>query len=598
MAFSLDSKSDTERQLAALAHSLDNESLIWASGYMAGLAAAGGAPDAVGEAPVPAVEPAETLTIWYGTETGNSRGVAERLAASAEQRGFAVEVSDLAEVRPRAIKKVSLLALVTSTHGEGDPPEPAESFFEYLFSESAPELKELEYSVMALGDTSYPDFCQTGKDLDSRLETLGGGRLNPVVECDVDFAAQEQSWAQTLLDQLESRLKPPTQTPPPVLHTVGGRDVDAAAFDRWNPYVAEVLERSPLTVPPASKSVAHVSLSIEDSGITYEPGDSLGFYPTNDADLVEEVLALTGLHGDTTVSSEDRSAPLWSWLERHLELTQVVRPFIEQWADLADDGALRAMLDDRDAFQRWAQTRQVADVIRDHPAAVGPDQLVKSLRKLAPRLYSIASSPLAAEDEIHLTVRLEESMINERRRLGVASGNLVNRIAAGQTLPVYVESNPRFRLPQEGDRPVIMIGPGTGVAPFRAFLQHREMLGHAGRNWLFFGEQHRRTSFLYQLDWQRLQREGVLDRLSVAFSRDQADRVYVQHRIIENGPAIHDWLEEGANVYVCGSGQGMAQDVEAALRQVISQYGKTSDEAAADQLKQMRRDGRYQKDVY
>ena len=597
---------DIERQLKHLRESLNSEQLLWASGYMAGLAAAG-APvansSAAGTVAEPAAEavPAATLTIWYGTETGNSRGVAQRLAESARERGWQVDLAGLDEMQPRRIAKTQVLVLVVATHGEGDPPETAEAFHKFIFSDRAPALDELNYAVFALGDSSYPDFCQTGREIDERLAELGASRLLDRVDCDVDFETQEDPWRERVIDIVRPLVEP--RSGEPRLQVVGNQAPAAAPastqrHDRRNPFAAELLEVSPLTIAPSNKRVAHVELSLEDSGLLWQPGDSLGLWPHNDPRLVEEIIELTGANGDEEIERDGQQQPLGQWLTRHGELTQVVRPFVEAWAGLSESRELTALLADRDAFGDWSRQRQVVDVIAEYPARIDAQALAGSLRRLAPRLYSIASSPLTAADEIALTVKLEQSGSETNRRLGVASGQLLERARPGDTVPIYIEANERFRLPADPDAPVIMIGPGTGVAPYRAFVEHRQALGAPGRNWLIFGEQHRRTDFLYQLEWQRYLRDGALTRLSVAFSRDQADKVYVQHRLREQGREVYDWLEAGAHVYVCGSGQGMAADVHGALIDIVATHGGQTPEQAEEYLAAMKNEHRYQKDVY
>ncbi len=596
---------EIERQLRDLRESLSTEQLLWASGYMAGLAAVGqpvanSAVQAVAE-PAAEASPAQTLTIWYGTETGNSRGVAQRLADSARERGWKVDLAGLDEVQPRRIGKTGVLVLVVATHGEGDPPETAEAFCKFIQSDRAPALNDLNYAVFALGDSSYPDFCQTGRELDERLAGLGATRLLDRVDCDVDFETQEDPWREQVIETLAPLVEP--RAGEPRLQVVGNQTASAASasvnrHDRRNPFAAELLEVSPLTVAPSHKQVAHVELSLEGSGLAWQPGDSLGLWPENDPRLVENIIKLTGANGDDEIGRDGQRLALGQWLTRHAELTQVVRPFVEAWAGLTESRQLTDLLGDRDAFQAWSHQRQVIDIITEFPARLDAQALAGSLRRIAPRLYSIASSPLTADDEIALTVKLEHIGAEEGRRLGVASGQLLERARPGDLLPIYIEANERFRLPVDGERPIIMIGPGTGVAPFRAFVEHRQAQGATGASWLFFGEQHRRTDFLYQLEWQRHLRSGALTRLSVAFSRDQADKVYVQHRLREQGRALHAWLEDGAHVYVCGNGQGMAADVHQALVDIVADHGAKSPEQAEEYLAAMKADHRYQKDVY
>ena len=599
MSLSPATRQALEQQLGALTEKLDTEQLLWASGYMAGLAAAGGTV-AVAPESAPRAAASESLTIWYGSETGNGRGVATRLSETARTRGYAVDLASVADVQPRRIGKLGLLILVMSTHGEGDPPEDAEALHQLVTSERAPRLDNLRYAVFALGDSSYPDFCQTGRDFDEALEALGAKRVLDRVDCDVDFEADEDSWRERILDTVKPLLETAGSTQPrlQVVRQRAGEAAPPPAHDRRNPYAAEVLEVSPLTVAPSRKQVGHLALSLEDSGLSWQPGDSVGLWPRNDARLVAEVLELTGGDGSQVVERGGQRLPLETWLREHLELTQVVRPFLERYAELASAERLRALVDDRDALVEYSRSRQVPDVLREYPRALDANQLVETLRGIAPRLYSIASSPLVADDEIHLTVKLEGGERGGLLRAGVASWQMLDTSRPGDRLRIYVEANPRFRLPEDGDRPVIMIGPGTGVAPFRAFVEHRQARGDGGKTWLFFGEQHRRTDFLYQLEWQRHLRQGSLHRLSVAFSRDQPEKLYVQHRLLEQGAEVYAWLEAGAHVYVCGSGQAMAGEVHRALAEVVAVHGGHSAERAEAYLAELKAANRYQKDVY
>jgi len=600
MAISPAVRQDLEKQLGKWASELDEVQLQWASGYLAGVAAARLDNQASAEHGVHEEAAAPTLTIWYGSETGNGRGVAQRLAADAESRGFSVELASTADIKPRSIAKLDTLLLVMSTHGEGDPPEDAEALHTLVVSDRAPRLDNLKFAVFALGDSSYPDFCRTGQEFDSRLEALGAKRLMDRVDVDVDFEHVEDAWRPSLLGKLEAALKPGQAAPKtPRLQLI--RDAESAInrIDRRNPYDAEVLEISPLTVAPSTSPVHHVELLLEGSGLEWQPGDALGVWPRNDARLVDEILEVSGIDPAARVVRGEETLVAREWLAHRLELTLLARPFLQAWAAAADSADLRALTDDRDRLAEWTATRQVINVLREFPARVDAGALVDMMRGISPRLYSIASSPLVGDDEIQLTVKRVGGLDSQDRlRAGVASWQLTESVSPGDTLPVYVEANPRFRLPEDPEAPIIMIGPGTGVAPFRAFVQHRQAQGAKGANWLLFGARNRRTDFLYQLEWQRFRKEGALDRLSVAFSRDQAEKIYVQHRLREQARDVFDWLERGAHVYVCGDGQRMAADVQRALLDVIAGQGGKTEEQAAEYLEAMKHAKRYQKDVY
>lgn len=581
---------ELQHRVGTLASDLTPGQIQWASGYLAGLATSAASAAAAGQQQV------EKLTIWYGSETGNGRGVAERLAEAARSAGLAVVLQDLAEVQVRQIARVKLLVLVVSTHGDGEPPADAAALHKLILGDRAPRLENLRFSVFALGDSSYPDFCQTGRELDETLARLGAQRFLDRQEVDVDFEADEARWRPGLIEAVQLLAGSSVQSNP---HLQLVPEPASPRFDRRNPFTAEILETAPLTVTPSRKVISHVVLSAGDGALDYQPGDALGLWPTNDPALVDELLELTNLDASTKVERDAQCLSLGDWLGHRLELTQVVRPFVLAMAKRSGSAELARLMEDRQGFQNWVRQWQVIDVLREYPVALDPAALVAMLRGISPRLYSIASSPLAQEGEVHLVVkRLGGKTADGRLRAGVASWQLTGVVNPGDTLPVYIEPNLRFRLPADGDRPIIMIGPGTGVAPFRGFLEHRQALGQRGRNWLFFGDQHRRTDFLYQLEWQRHQKSGLLTRLSVAFSRDQAGRLYVQHRIAEQGKALFEWLEEGAHVYVCGSGQGMASDVHAALRAVVVKHGLFDRDEAEAYLQNLAASGRYQKDVY
>ncbi len=567
---------------------LTQAQLQWVSGYVAGLAAGGGT-----AAPAPAPASAEALTILYGSQTGNGEGVAMALKAVAEDHGFAVKLASLADYKPSGLKRESLVAFVISTHGEGDPPDDAELFHEFLLSGKAPKLAGLRYAVFALGDSSYVNFCQTGREFDSRLEELGAERLLPIVECDVDFDAEASDWTTAIVEQLPEILT--AGNTGPVLRAVE----TPALYGRKRPFAAEVLVNQKITGGASGKDVRHIELSLEDSGIVYEPGDSLAIVAENPPRLVDELLSHFGFDGNAQLEVDGEEIDLYSALLREFEITAPSLSFLKAWAEFANDEELGRLLDpSRQAeLVDFFDSHQVIDIVREYPAEVTAVEFTGTLRRLAPRSYSIASSLAANPDEVHLTVAAVRYDAFGSAHEGAASTHLADRVAEGETVPVYVEKNPRFRLPAD-DTPIIMIGPGTGVAPFRAFVEERVERGATGSNWLFFGDRTFSDDFLYQLEWQRYLKQGALDRLDVAFSRDQADKIYVQDRIRERATDVYAWLERGAVVYVCGDAKHMAGDVHTALAGVLVSEGGLSPDEAEARLKQLKRDGRYQRDVY
>ncbi|WP_136065163.1 assimilatory sulfite reductase (NADPH) flavoprotein subunit [Modicisalibacter radicis] len=572
---------------------LSGDQRTWLSGYLAGLQAVSG------EAGAPREAAAEqhTLTILYGSETGNAESVAQQAGEQALARGLPARVVDMADYKPRELRDERLLLLVTATHGEGDPPDPALDFYEFLHGRKAPKLGEARFAVLALGDSSYEHFCQTGRDLDARFAALGAQRLIERVDCDVDFDEAAEQWIHSALDAVgEHVVEAPTAATSVVAEPAG------ISYDRRNPFQAEVLENQILNGRGSEKATHHIELSLDDSGIDYQPGDILCLMPRNREEVAAELLEALSLDPQQTVASHAGERPLAEALRDDYEITTLTPAFVEAYAELAEAEALHALLAEgkRGDLMAYLHGRHIIDVINEHPLSEGLDAetLLGMMRRLQPREYSIASSHLANPGEVHVTVAAVRYESHGRQRHGVASTFLAEQAEPGETVPVYLRRNKHFRLPEDPDTPIVMIGPGTGVAPFRAFLEEREVSGAGGANWLFFGNPHFRTDFLYQTEWQRWLKEGLLRRMDVAFSRDGPEKVYVQHRLRERGAELYRWLEEGAHLYVCGDAERMAPDVHAALIEVVAEHGGRSPEQAGEYLKQLQRDKRYQRDVY
>lgn len=578
---------------------LSPQQLQWVSGYTAGLAAAAQQPAFVANIAAANVDgsPAsgDKLTVLYGSQTGNGEEIAAAVVDQAKAKGFAADAVSLADYKPATIKRESLVTFVISTHGEGDPPDDAELFHEFLLSKKAPDLSQLKYSVLALGDSSYVNFCQTGREFDARLAELGAQRFEALVECDLDYEDPASSWTESVLAALPNLLDAGEVAAVPVL-----RAVDAvSAYDKSNPFAAEILLNQKITGGSSSKDVRHIELSLEGSGLTYEPGDSLAVVAENPPQLVAELLEELALDGNALVSVRDQQLKLLDAMTKTLEITVVSLGFLKDWSALADNEDLSSMLQSTDTLKltNFVDNHQVIDVVRLFPAAVSAQQFVEMLRTLSPRSYSISSSLNANPDEVHLTVAAVRYEALGREHWGAASTHLADRMDEGDKVPVFIERNSRFRLP-DSNVPVIMIGPGTGVAPFRAFVEERVEQGASGENWLFFGDRNFDSDFLYQLEWQRHLKNGNIARLEVAFSRDQRQKIYVQDRIRENAAELYRWLQKGAVVYVCGDAKRMANDVNDALIDVLVAEGGLDIEAATQKLKIMRSEGRYQRDVY
>ncbi|ATI75529.1 assimilatory sulfite reductase (NADPH) flavoprotein subunit [Bacillus licheniformis] len=578
----------------------------WLSGYLAAVQTADAAAaleTLPAEAPAasPAQPVSKEVTILFGSQTGNAQGLAENAAKTLTERGFQVTVSSMSDFKPNQLKKLKNLLIVVSTHGEGDPPDNALSFHEFLHGRRAPKLDDLRYSVLALGDTSYEFFCQTGKEFDQRLGELGGTRLHPRVDCDLDYDEPAAAWLDGVISSLnegqeQGASAAPAQTAAP--QAAGGVTV----YSRKNPFRAEVLENLNLNGRGSNKETRHLELSLEGSGLTYEPGDALGIFPENDPELVDMLLKELKWDPNAAVAvDQGENLSLKEALTSYYEITVLTKKFIQQAAEIIENEKLRELAapENADQLKAYIAGRDLIDFVRDFgPLAAAPQEFVSILRKIPPRLYSIASSFAANPDEVHLTIGAVRYNVHGRDRKGVCSVLCAERLQPGDTLPVFIQPNKNFKLPENPETPIIMVGPGTGVAPFRSFMQEREETGASGKSWMFFGDQHFVTDFLYQTEWQKWLSEGVLTKMDVAFSRDTEEKVYVQHRMLEHSKELFEWLEEGAAFYVCGEKNNMAKDVQNALLEIIEKEGGKSREEAEAYLAEMKKQKRYQRDVY
>jgi sulfite reductase (NADPH) flavoprotein alpha-component len=595
---------DAERSelLLRVVEGLEPATLQWLSGFAAGVAFERANPRVAGAAMpavVPAARPEATgrLTIVYGSQTGNGKRIAERLGRAAEAAGLSARVYASGNYPLKDLAKERLLVVVVSTQGDGDPPDDARGFIEFISSRRAPKLEQLSYSVLALGDSSYPKYCETGRQVDERLAGLGAKRLFDRVDCDVDYEKPAASWLEQVVTGARDVLGAPQVATVTRLRTAPA----APQFSREQPFAAEVLVNQSVTGRGATKDVRHLELSLAGSGLTYSPGDALGVWHENPTAVVDEVLNALKFDGAEPIEIDGANKPLREWLTTGRELTRLTRPFLQQQAERSGDAKLAAVTQPGHEAELRSTLKdlQVIDLLQRHPGQWEPKSFVQALRPLAPRLYSIASSPEAVGEEAHVTVAVVDYEIERKRRYGAASVHLANLAAEQGKARVFIEHNERFRLPTDTSRDVIMIGPGTGVAPFRGFVQHREAQGATGRNWLFFGARHFQSEFLYQAEWQEAVKKGVLSRLDLAFSRDRSiPKEYVQDRLRRVGKDVYAWLDGGAYLYVCGDAEQMAPDVNAALIDIVAEHGKLNREDADAYVRRLADERRYLRDVY
>ncbi|EDW23202.1 assimilatory sulfite reductase (NADPH) flavoprotein subunit [Bacillus pumilus] len=589
--------------LNQLLPTLTDQQKIWLTGYLSAQAALTGSETATlapsPSAAVPAQHVSKDVTVIYGSQTGNSEGLAKKTAQHLEEKGFQVTLSSMSDFKPNNLKKIHNLLMIVSTHGEGDPPDNALSFHEYVHGRRAPKLDHLSFSVLSLGDSSYEFFCQTGKEFDERFKELGGTRLTDRVDCDLDYDEPFSEW----LQGVTSSLSEGEAAAFPQESAGESNQTAATEYSRTNPFYAEVLENINLNGRGSNKETRHLELSLEGSGLVYEPGDSLGIYPTNDPALVDELITTCGWNADeaVTVHKNGDTLPLKEALTSHFEITVLTKPLLQKLADLTKNEALHALLEEgnEEKLKAYLAGRDLVDAARDFGPFEGTAaDFTAILRKIPARLYSIASSLKANEEEVHLTIGAVRYDAHGRERQGVCSILCAERLEPGDTLPVYIQHNQNFKLPENPDAPIIMVGPGTGIAPFRSFMQEREEIGASGKSWLFFGDQHFVTDFLYQTEWQKWLKDGVLTKMDVAFSRDSEEKVYVQHQMKKQSKELFEWLEQGAYVYVCGDEKHMAHDVHHTLLSIIQEEGAMSKEKAESYLANLQQQKRYQRDVY
>lgn len=586
-------------ELAAQIAALNPLQLAWLSGYcwsQAGEQAVQpgiGAPAAA--APAPAAEPLRVAVI-SASQTGNAR----KVAAELQQRLAAASVNAVhaaaADYKPKNIAGEQLVLLVTSTQGEGEPPEEALSLYKLLSGKKAPNLSGLKFAVLGLGDSSYPMFCGAGKSFDELLAKLGGERLLERQDCDLEYQAEAAAWLDKIVPLVGSLAAAPAAAATGTGNASGSpAAAPASAYNKANPFPATLLARQKITGRDSEKDVRHIEIDLSGSGLQYRAGDALGVWFENDPAVVDEILAAVSLKGDEPVNAGGQGKTVREALLHDWEIGLNTPQFVQGYAEISGNPELKQAAADASAY---AAANPIAGIVSQYPAALTAEQLAGLLRPLAPRLYSISSAPEEVGEEVHLTVGVLRYEHNGISRTGAASGFLGERLEEEGSVRVFVEENPRFRLPENPDTPVIMIGAGTGVAPFRAFMQQRAANGDSGKNWLIFGNQHFTQDFLYQTEWQGWAKDGLLNKYDFAWSRDQEEKIYVQHKIREEAAELWQWLQQGAHIYVCGDASRMAKDVEQALLDTIAEQGGLSADDADEYLDNLRQEGRYQRDVY
>jgi sulfite reductase (NADPH) flavoprotein alpha-component len=581
--------SDQKQNLQTLLSGLSLTQRTWLAGYLSAESSA-----------LPTQTPSQAhskLTILYGSESGNSEKLASLSLKEAQKRGFKTTLKNMADISPAELSKIDNLLVIVSTWGDGDAPETAATFHKQLMTTNL-ELPKLRYSVCALGDTAYAKFCQVGKDVDARLESFGAQRVSPRQDCDLEYEAPHLAWLNAALLSLTpahsaSATTSSIPTTPPLIDS---------GYGKKKPFPSELLEKVLLNGKGSAKETWHYEFSLENSGLSYEPGDALAVVPLNAPDLVQGILKAAKLSGTEEVDVKDQGKKILAdALREDFEITALSRPLLLKLHALTNHQSLANLLADeaKDQLKTYLWGRWIMDALIDFaPSGLQASELTSLFRKLPPRLYSIASSPLAHPDEVHLTVASVRYQAHGHPRKGVASTYLADLVQSGDKVSVYTHSNKNFRLPASAETPIIMVGPGTGVAPFRAFIEHRAAQGNAGRSWLFFGDQRYTYDFLYQVEWQDHLKSGALTHLDVAFSRDQPEKIYVQDRLSERSKELYAWLQEGAHFYVCGDASRMAHDVHQALISLVEKEGGKSRETAEAYVEELKKTKRYQRDVY
>ncbi len=602
---------DQFQQLTSLVSGLNRDQIIWSSGYLAGATSQSTYTNTESNAIQTEQQTdiinntdkssTKALTIIYGSRTGNGEMLAKKMEEIAKEKGFKVNLQSAASYKTRDLQNEKNLVVIVSTHGDGVPPFAARELHEFIYSKRAPKLENTTFAVLALGDSTYYHFCKAGVDFDNQLEKLGGKRLVQRAECDVDFEEQADKWIKDTLSAFSgpeiTASKPTPQFTMIANAKPANKSVETVRYSKKNPFKAPVLEKINLNGKGSDRKTIHIELST-DKALEYQPGDSAGVIPVNSVELINEVLQTSALSGDTLVETNGKRISLREALYSEYELSKITKDVVGKYFIYCPNPKLKKLIENPEKLQKYLHGRDVVDLLTDFPTKVNAEDLIKFLKPLQPRYYSISSSPLACPGELHLTVGVVEYENAGRAKKGTCSSFLSEVEVENEEVSIFIESNPGFRLPENNQTPIIMVGAGTGIAPYRAFVQHREELVNSGKSWLFFGNRNFETEFFYQTEWQDFIKNGTLTKMDVAFSRDGDDKKYVQHRLLENASEVYQWLEEGAHFYICGDMKYMAADVEKALVEIVEKEASLSKEEATKYVDNLQQEKRLQLDVY
>lgn len=581
-----------------LVSSLNKEQTAFVSGYLAALSSQNTIGENSTEAAVSSVEPTE-LTILYGSRTGNGEGLAKEAQKMAVEHGLHVHLKSMKDYKPRDLEKEKNLLIIVSTHGDGVPAFNARELHEYIHGNRAPKLDSLNYAVLALGDKLYFKFCKVGIEFDEQLAKLGGKRIAPRIECDTDFRETAPVWLQSTLKALGTSQTSAAAKSAPQFKLAGTpTKKEAVSFTKNNPFSAPVLEKIQMHGKGSDRQTVHIELKADVKGLEYEPGDAAGIIPLNDINLVDEVLNILGIKAEKEVQIKEAKISVYEALYRHLELSKITVDVIQRYAEHSKNKDLQSLIQNQEDLKKYLHGRDIIDLLKDYPTKINAEELVKILRPLQARYYSISSSPKAFPGEVHLTVGVVNYENAGRKKNGACSTYLSEVPVDDEQVPLFIEKNPNFRLPENDETAIIMVGAGTGIAPYRAFVQHRDAIGAKGKNWLFFGNRNFETEFLYQTEWQDYLQSGALTKLDVAFSRDSEKKEYVQHRLLENAKDVYQWLEDGAHFYICGDMKAMAGDVQNALVKIVETEGLLNKTEAQEYVDNLQKERRLQLDVY